>query len=71
MRLLLDTHLLVWAASEPERLSKEALNLVQDHENELIFSVVSIWEMAIKYPLGKLDPSVEPRKLRDGLLKSG
>ena len=48
MRLLLDTHLLIWAVSSPERLSAKALELMQDEANLLFFSAASIWEIAIK-----------------------
>lgn len=54
MRLLLDTHTFVWWDIEPTRLSPRALTLCQDPENQLVLSVASIWEMAIKIQLGKL-----------------
>lgn len=55
MKILLDTHTFIWLAGEPEKLSLEAANLIQDLNNELILSVVSVWEIAIKYQLGKLE----------------
>jgi PIN domain nuclease of toxin-antitoxin system len=48
MKFLLDTHFLLWTAEESDRLPKEFVKLVEDETNELIFSVVSIWEVAIK-----------------------
>jgi PIN domain nuclease of toxin-antitoxin system len=48
MKLLLDTHLLLWAAGEPSRLSSEARKLIDDTENELLFSAASLWEVSIK-----------------------
>lgn len=48
MKFLLDTHFLLWTAEESDRLPKEFVKLVEDDRNELIFSVVSIWEVAIK-----------------------
>ena len=54
MRLLLDTHTFLWAASDRPKLSPAALSLVEDAENERWVSVVSIWEMAIKFSTGKL-----------------
>jgi PIN domain nuclease of toxin-antitoxin system len=48
MKLLLDTHLLLWAAGEPQRLSKQARRLIENPENELLFSAASLWEVAIK-----------------------
>lgn len=71
MKLLLDTQLLLWAASEPERLSPSARRRLNDPENELIFSAASIWEITIKNALGRDDFRVEPRVLRRGLLDNG
>ena len=71
MKLLLDTHLLLWAAGEPSRLSKEARNLIDDPENELFFSAASLWEVSIKRGLGRKDFKADPRLLRRGLLDNG
>ena len=71
MKLLLDTHLLLWAAGQPERLSKQARRLLSDPANELLFSAASLWEIAIKRNLGRADFKVEPRLLRRGLLDNG
>ena len=48
MKLLLDTHTFLWWISEPEKLSRRALELCQDTENTLVLSAASIWEMQIK-----------------------
>lgn len=71
MKLLLDTHLLLWVAGEPKRLSSSARNYLDDPENELIFSSASIWEIIIKKALGRNDFRVDPRLLRRGLLDNG
>jgi PIN domain nuclease of toxin-antitoxin system len=71
MKLLLDTHLLLWAAGEPSRLSKEARNLINDPGNELLFSAASLWEVSIKRRLGRKDFKADPRILRRGLLDNG
>lgn len=71
MRLLLDTHLLLWAAAQPERLPASALAMIEDADNILVFSAASLWEVAIKSALGRTDFSVDPRLLRRGLLDSG
>jgi PIN domain nuclease of toxin-antitoxin system len=68
VRLLLDTHLLLWAAEKPTRLSAAALNLMKDTGNQLMFSAASFWEIAIKRSLGRSDFQVDPRLLRRGLL---
>lgn len=54
MRLLLDRHTLIWLASQDDKLSDKAKELILDIENELFLSVASIWEMSIKASLGKL-----------------
>ena len=54
MKLLLDTHLLLWAAGPSHNLSSQARQLIDDPENELIASTASLWEIAIKSSLGKL-----------------
>ena len=71
MKLLLDTHLLLWAAGEPQRLSKQARRLIDNPENELLFSAASLWEVAIKRGLGRKDFKVDARLLRRGLLDNG
>ncbi len=71
MKLLLDTHLLLWAAGQPERLSPKALDLLEDAQNHLLFSAASFWEITIKCGLGRSDFSVNPRLLRRALLDNG
>jgi PIN domain nuclease of toxin-antitoxin system len=68
MRLLLDTHLLLWAAGAVARLSPQARRLIDDPDNELSFSVASIWEVAVKRGRGRGDFQVDPRLLRRSLL---
>src|SRR5207237_2484006 len=65
------THLLQWAASEPMRLSKRARTLIDNPDNELLFSAASLWEVAIKRGLGREDLKVDARLLRRGLLDNG
>jgi PIN domain nuclease of toxin-antitoxin system len=71
MNLLLDTHLLLWAAATPDRLSREATELILDKENRLFFSAASMWEIAIKRGLGRADFRVDPALLRRGLVENG
>ncbi|ACP22852.1 conserved hypothetical protein (plasmid) [Sinorhizobium fredii NGR234] len=71
MNILLDTHILLWAAGNPGRLSKEAHALISDPENVLYFSAASLWEIAIKRGLGRTDFEADPRLLRRGLLDNG
>ncbi len=71
MKFLLDTHLLLWAAGQPNQLSSAARKLIDNPANELLFSPASIWEVAIKRGLGRSDFQADPRLLRRGLLDNG
>lgn len=68
MRYLLDTHILLWAAGQPERLPAEALAVLQDLQNQPLFSAASLWEVTIKAGLARADFRVDPRLLRRNLL---
>ena len=54
MRLLLDTHILLWSLTEPRKLSRRTRDALQDAGNEVFASSVSGWEIAVKRALGKL-----------------
>ena len=71
MSFLLDTHVLLWAAGVPDRLPADARTLIENPATELIYSVASLWEVAIKNELGRADFSVDPSLLRRGLLENG
>ena len=71
MNLLLDTHLLLWAASEPQRLSAKARTLLLDPANHLLFSAASLWEISIKNGLERSDFNVDPRRLWRMLVING
>ena len=71
MKLLLDTHLLLWAAGQPNWLSGAARKLIDNPANELLFSAASIWEVVIERGLGRSDFQADPRLLRRGLLDNG
>lgn len=71
MKLLLDTHLLLWAAGTPDRLPDGARTLLENPQNALLFSPASLWEVAIKRSLGRADFQVDARLLRRGLLDNG
>jgi PIN domain nuclease of toxin-antitoxin system len=71
VKLLLDTHLLLWAASEPHRLTPPARALLSDPGNLLAFSAASLWEVAIKAGLGRADFRADAALLRRGLLDNG
>ena len=69
MRVLLDTHVVLWAASEPERLG-DARPLIEDAGNELLVSAASSWEIAIKYGLGRLPLPTGPEHYVPRLLRA-
>ena len=71
MNLLLDTHVLLWAANAPERLSTSTQELLTDTSHNVFFSAASIWEITIKQGLHRSDFQVNPRLLRRGLLDNG
>jgi PIN domain nuclease of toxin-antitoxin system len=71
MKWLLDTHLLLWCATSPEKLSSRARKLLLDPASALHFSVASLWEVAIKQSLGRGDFDVDASVLRRGLLDNG
>jgi PIN domain nuclease of toxin-antitoxin system len=71
MRLLLDTHLLIWAMGDPGRLSTSLRKRLEDPANALVFSVASLWELVIKAGLGREGFLVQPALLRRALLDGG
>ena len=70
MRILLDTHLLLWAAGFPKRLSPQAREIIGSSGNAIFFSVASLWEIEIKATLGREDFRVETVGFRRGLIEN-
>lgn len=70
MKLLLDTHIVLWAAYGPDRLSVRARKLLSDENNTLVFSVATIWEVTIKRSLNRPDFTADPHILRQSLLSN-
>jgi PIN domain nuclease of toxin-antitoxin system len=54
MQFLIDTHTFLWFVTDDSKLSKYALELIEDETNEAILSVATLWEIAIKFSIGKL-----------------
>ena len=65
MRVLLDSHTLIWAGDDPARISVPAMDVMRNPANELFISVVTIWEIAIKVTVGKLPLSLPYRQWLD------
>ncbi|MBK9566503.1 MAG: type II toxin-antitoxin system VapC family toxin [Saprospiraceae bacterium] len=67
MRYLLDTHTLLWIAYDQHKLSKEVVAILQNTNNEFLISAVSVWEINIKFSIGKLTLKEQtPKDLFDG-----
>jgi PIN domain nuclease of toxin-antitoxin system len=71
MRLLLDTHVLLWAVGDPSRLSAAMRDLLEDAANEVLFSAASIWEIAIKAKLGRADFAIRPERIARAARETG
>ena len=71
MKLLLDSHLLIWSALVTRPLPEKTKRLLSDPENDLMFSSASVWEITIKAGLGKRDFQIDPRVLRRNLFDNG
>jgi PIN domain nuclease of toxin-antitoxin system len=65
VRVLIDTHVWLWALAANPRLRRDARDLIQDPDNEVLLSVASAWEIGIKAAKGKLDLPA-PAELRSG-----
>jgi PIN domain nuclease of toxin-antitoxin system len=71
MRFLLDTHLLIWSVSDLQRIRASTRRLLEDENNELFFSVISLWEIGVKRALTRADFDFDPHLLRAVLLSRG
>ena len=71
MRLLLDTHILLWALTEPERLSVSVGETLINPDNEVLFSAASLWEISIKVALGRADFRVTPQEIFSEAVAAG
>ena len=71
MRFLLDTHFLLWIATDDRRLNRAARRLLLDPENEFIFSAASLWELAIKRTHKRTDFGYDPQSIRNQFLANG
>jgi len=69
MRVLIDTHILLWAAAG--ELPAEAARYIENMDNTLLFSPASIWEVVIKRTLGREDFNIDPASFYSGLLSAG
>ncbi len=70
MKYLLDTHVLLWAAATPEKIPRSVIAQLEDTQNVLYFSAASIWEIAIKNGLNRIDFKVDTMQFRQQLLEN-
>lgn len=71
MRLLLDTHILLWAVGEPAKLTRAARQSILDPANVILYSAASIWEIAIKSQLRRSDFVADPDEIARAAVESG
>jgi PIN domain nuclease of toxin-antitoxin system len=71
MRVLLDTHVLLWVLGERRRLDPATLGAIESDENDVLFSAASVWEIAIKAALPRYDFAVRPSEITDAALGAG
>jgi len=71
MVLLLDTHILLWALDAPQRLPADLVAQIESPETVVYFSAASIWEIAIKTALGKIDFRYSPREIAQAAKDTG
>ena len=66
MNILLDTHVFLWSLFDPDKLSKAVIREIKSPNNDVAVSVVTFWEISLKYALGKLElTGVKPEELPD------
>ena len=71
MSLLLDTHILLWAVSDADRLTDQVQTRLDDPAETLVFSAASLWEIAIKTALNRPDFRVDGQQLRSVCIGAG
>ena len=68
MKLLLDTHVLIWFFADPSRLAPHIIDSLRNESTTILVSVASWWELAIKHSLGRLEGVITPEQLRHSWL---
>jgi PIN domain nuclease of toxin-antitoxin system len=71
VRLLVDTHVLLWIAADPGRLPMTVRERLESTDNEVLFSAASIWELAMKMQIGRIDLGVYPEQLAEAAVRRG
>lgn len=63
MKILLDTHIILWALTEDDRLSKRARSMIENDDNDIYYSIASVWETEIKYLAHPKEMTLDGRRL--------
>lgn len=71
MKLLLDTHTLLWAIGKTNELSDTVIKEIKNPDNEILVSAVSLWEIALKISVGKLIIGFDAKNIPDYCKKMG
>ena len=71
MRLLVDTHVLLWAVAQPDRLPASSRKSLESPDNEVFFSAASIWELSIKLQIRRISLAVLPEEIAEAALRMG
>jgi len=72
MKYLVDTHYILWSLFEPEKIKSEILDIYNNNEDEKYISGINLWEISLKYSLGKLELNgLNPEEVADAALESG
>lgn len=71
MRLLVDTHVLLWAVAEPERIPRPFRERIESPDNDVYFSAASIWELAIKMQAGRIELPVGIEEITQAAVDMG
>jgi PIN domain nuclease of toxin-antitoxin system len=71
MRILLDTNLLIWSVAKPEKLDEDLADMLRDGDNDVFYSAVSIWEIAIKRSLNRADFRINPDAVHRQAVENG
>ncbi len=71
MKVLLDTHILLWALSNDLRLPEKARKLIENENNEIYYSIISLWEVEIKHLMHPDAMSVSAEQIAEYCVQSG
>jgi len=71
VKYILDTHTLLWAIGNTKELSKTVIQTIKNPDNDILISAVSLWEISIKYSIGKLEISFNIEKIPEYCKKMG